>query len=286
MPGIPDFLSRRLREALVDSGSFRSDQVLQAVFAHQWLRPWKNNVPEASSPLERADLVIAAFHEVVNVRQQKSVLVLLLCVLAEQFDEADARRGRLSALADELEGAAADLPQERHDEANPDGSTMTFVGTELRLLRCADAIARVSVPRFTDGQMGERIPTGTGWLVTPALAITCWHVAAARNTFRAALSDGDLAAQVANAVFAFDYVAPGDGVEYGVERLEHYNPRLDYALFRLQDRADAPLAARGCLALDEDAPLTAQMQFYVLQHPRGASSSARPAASSDCRPTG
>ena len=67
----------------------------------------------------------------------------------------------------------------------------------------------------------------------------------------------------------FDFTQPGEGIEYGLEQLEHEDVNLDYALLRLRDREDSPLEKRGFLKLDADVPLTLQTSLYVIQHPKG-----------------
>ena len=145
---------------------------------------------------------------------------------------------------------------------------MRFTAIDEKLLTCARAVARVKVPQIVSGNM-KQIPTGTAWLVTPNLALTCWHVIEARGSNSSSIRASDLQEQIAHSTLTFDFAQPGEGIEYGIERLEHEDINLDYALLRLRDRPDYPLEKWGFLKLDADAPLTLQTQFYVVQHPQG-----------------
>lgn len=154
MPGIPDLLFVRVRDALLDSGACANEGALRAVFTHEWLQPWQNDVPQANSPGERAKQVISVFHAVTHQSRMESVLVLLLRVLAMGFNEADARKARLSTLADELAAAASPgAPGLARGTAHSSGAlktlfqslieekTANFVGREYIVREIEDALA-------------------------------------------------------------------------------------------------------------------------------------------------
>ncbi|GET39957.1 trypsin-like serine peptidase [Microseira wollei] len=128
------------------------------------------------------------------------------------------------------------------------------------------------MPKIINGCIDKvpTVPTGTAWLVTPELAFTCWHVIEARSYREDWISESDIQAQLANTLLFFDNILPGQGTEYGVKKLEHYNRDLDYALLRLKDE-DSSLESRGFLNLEtnQNAPLTVQTQLFVIQHPKG-----------------
>lgn len=74
-------------------------------------------------------------------------------------------------------------------------------------------------------------------------------------------------------LLTFDYTVAGKGVQYSVE-VDSLYPTidaqlLDYAIVRLRDRHDEPIARYRNLHLDVDAPLTAQSSLYIIQHPLG-----------------
>ena len=261
---------KRLRDALLDCGPFDSDAQVRAVFAHPKLRPWKFSLLEASRKADRVDFAIADLSERYSVAGENA-LVLFLRALSERLHPDDECFHRLIELADELDRASRGDPSTARvvrQEANPTGQPMAFVAVDEQLLKCAQSVCRVSVPRVVGGCM-EQIPTGTGWLVTPELALTCWHVIEARSFRDAPIGDADLDRQIVNSLFTFEFTTPGQGVEYGVTKLEYHDPRLDYALLRLGNRPDNPLSYRGFLRLDQDAPLTIQTQLFVIQHPKG-----------------
>jgi hypothetical protein len=140
------------------------------------------------------------------------------------------------------------------------------------MLRCAEAVARLSIPSMRDGQQ-HKLPQGSAWLIAPGLVMTCWHVVHARdrNDTHAATTT-DMFAQVRNCILTFDYTTAGEGIDYGVAALEHAHrngEHLDYAILRLTDRNDYPLARRTPLILDRDAPITNISPLYIIQHPGG-----------------
>jgi hypothetical protein len=269
MAGIPSQLSAQLRQALIECEQFETNRSLRAVFAHEWLRPWRNSLPQADTLSGRVDAVIGFLHNK-RRRDGANALVLLLNVLSSSIDPEDERHHQLLALSRELERAFGDeMPSVGStQEAHPAGGMMTYVAVDEKLLACAKAVGLVSVPKISDGHM-ERIITGTGWLVTPDLILTCCHVVQVRTRRDGPISEADLYEQAENSLLIFDHTQPDKGVEYGVQCLEHYNKRLDYAVLRLKDRATAPLVERGFLRLDPDPPLNSQTQLFVLQHPRG-----------------
>jgi V8-like Glu-specific endopeptidase len=235
---------------------------------------------------------------------KENVLVILVGLLAKQIDPADGRHRTLTELAQELDivlssgSSTAPLGQTANpnskpklsivpkktdntlpesvpavrfgQEANPQGESMFFLAVDEKLLTCARSVARVSIPKIIDGRMEQvPVPTGTGWLVTPELALTCWHVIEARGRWDYPISELDLQEQIGNGLLTFNNALPGRGVEYKIEKLEYYNPDLDYALLRLQERAARPLQQWGFLRLDEDEPVTVQTKLLVIQHPKG-----------------
>ncbi len=305
MTGIPPEIYSRLSEALLDCDQFDDAQRLRNFFkAHAPLRPWRHRW-KASSPPELVEDAIGFLNDKFRDDTddtKENALVILVGLLAQQIDPADSRHRTLTELAQELHtvlssGSSAiplgqratpnskpklsivpnqtdntlpeSLPAVRFgQEANPQGESIFFLAADEKLLTCARSVARVSVPRIIDGRM-EQVPTGTGWLVTPELALTCWHVIEARGRWDAPISEVDLQEQIANSLLIFKNVLPGQGVEYKIEKLEYYNADLDYALLRLQDRTARPLQQWGFLRLEEDEPVTVQTQIRVIQHPKG-----------------
>jgi V8-like Glu-specific endopeptidase len=291
MPGIPAEIYPQLRQALSDCDQFKSHGRLFDFFdANEPLQPWCDDLPEVDNRTERAERIIGYLVRNPRSDGQNNVLILL-CLLKDQIDPIKPLHQTLSGLLQELtpklSGASSNsnnvvpfptptninsqsLPKaELAIEANPISEPMPFIAAGEKLLNCARAVARVSVTQIVSGNM-KKIPTGTGWLVTPNLALTCWHVIEARDPRKDSLiRASDLQKQITNSTFTFDFTQPGEGIEYGVERLEHEDVNLDYALLRLRERTDSPLKKWGFLKLDADVPLTLQTQLYVIQHPKG-----------------
>lgn len=292
MPGIPPEIYPRLRQALSDCDQFKNHGRLFDFFdANEPLKPWCDDLPEIDNRTERAERVIGFLVNEKRSDTQENVLLILLRLLKDQIDPIKPLHQTLSGLLQELStllsGSNSDsnssskvvpfskptnseslLNAKLTREANPKGEPMRFIAADEKLLNCARAVARVSVPQIVSGSM-KKTPTGTGWLVTPNLALTCWHVIEARGSNSSPIRAFDLQKQVTNSTFTFDFTQPGEGIEYGVERLEHEDVNLDYALLRLCDRPDYPLKKWGFLTLDADVPLTLQTQFYVIQHSKG-----------------
>jgi predicted AAA+ superfamily ATPase len=145
---------------------------------------------------------------------------------------------------------------------------LTPIAADESLLRLAKAVCLVSVPKIVNGRQQQTV-TGTAWLITPNLALTCAHVIEARSPWDAPIAADDLERQTGNLLLRFDHRRPAEGVEYSLARLEWRNEKLDCALLRLTDRPDSPLARRGRFELDADAPLTQQSRLLILQHPDG-----------------
>jgi V8-like Glu-specific endopeptidase len=275
MAGIPDVLYSHLRETLLECGPFDNDRQLRAVFANALLTPWRNRLPEETSPLNRVDAVIDFLLDKRRAETQTSALVLLLGVLRDRTDPQDECFARLNSLAEEL-AVALQIgirpgPGAKGEalEANLENQRMIFTADWMKLLESVQAVGRMNVPKILHGQITEQFPSGTGWLVAPGLALTCWHVIKARGPFDGMISDTDLQSQTVNSVLTFDYILPGQGVEYRVAALECSDANLDYALLRLEDRSDHPLRKQGILHMDVNVPLTVQTTLYVIQHPKG-----------------
>ncbi|MBE8968810.1 trypsin-like peptidase domain-containing protein [Nostocales cyanobacterium LEGE 12452] len=276
MPGI------RLKQALLDCDQFKSHSRLFDFFdADESLKPWRDELPEVDNRAERAERVIAYLKHEYRRDTGENVLLILLRLLKNQIDPVKPLYQTLSELIQELEPILATKSHsqpnlivlhsidERKAEANPKGEPMPYIAADEKLLNCARAVARVSVPKIVNGNM-RQIPTGTGWLVTSELALTCWHVIEARDPKREPpISASDLQKQIANSIFTFDFTQAGVGIEYGLVQMEHDNLELDYAVVRLRDRQDSPLQRRRFLGLDADIDFKLVTQLYVIQHPKG-----------------
>jgi hypothetical protein len=269
--GIPTELYAPLRQALLNCGPFDSNSDLRDVFFNnESLRPWRFHVPEASSRAGRVDKTTAYL---VNRRHRngRNALVLFIRALTGTLDEDDCCHSRLTETANRLESALSStvLGNDFIPEAGPVSKPRIYIAADLELLRYSQAVALVSAPRIIDGSFQNTI-SGSGWLITPRLAITSWHVIEVRSEWaKDRIDEGDLREQVRNIIFIFDQTLPSAGTEYGALNLEYYDRRLDYAILRLRDRPDHPLHAKPFITLDADTPLTLQTQLYILQYPQG-----------------
>lgn len=100
--GIPSSLYIKLKECLLECGSFYNDESVRAVFIHEMLKPWRNRLPEATNATARTDAIIAFLFNKYHAKSRKNALVLFLQVLAEQTDPNDTCYARLYQLAQEL----------------------------------------------------------------------------------------------------------------------------------------------------------------------------------------
>lgn len=131
------------------------------------------------------------------------------------------------------------------------------------------AMASVVVPQVINGQIRQK-PSGLGWLITPTLLLTGWRLARP-NSF---LQPSNFLLQMANSYVLFNQIEPAlsdyssPTSKYRVQRLEYYNPSLDYMLLRLKDREDSSLTERGFFRLDHDGWLTTESELLLIQYPK------------------
>jgi hypothetical protein len=270
---------RRLRELLKSCDELVSNDDLGALFADPRLQIWRFGVREATSIRARIDQLIDYLSDKRNTTGQHG-LVLLLQTLAERYDTSDARHGELLALAGALAppNAASQAPTGILGEPEVGGggtgrrARLNLSVAEMKLaVSRAHAVAQVNITRTIDGVRRD-VPTGTAWLIAPGLAITCWHVIEARRFSDRAAEPEDLVAQIGDCLLTFGYTDAAQGRDYAVAALEHAHQDasgLDYALLRLRDRTDAPLATYGLLPIELEPALTPLSELFVLQHPGG-----------------
>jgi hypothetical protein len=89
-----------IRQALIRTTAFGSNQDVRNLFVDPRLAPWRHNVPESGSPAGRASAVMAYLHDRANVQGQKA-LALLLQVLGEE--EPEQLGATLTSLAAQLD---------------------------------------------------------------------------------------------------------------------------------------------------------------------------------------
>ena len=131
------------------------------------------------------------------------------------------------------------------------------------------AMGSVVVPQVINGQIREK-PSGLGWLITPTLLLTGWRLARANSL----AEPSNFLLQMANSYVLFNQIEPAlsdyssPTSKYRVQRLEYYNPSLDYMLLRLKDRQDSSLRERGFFRLDHDGWLTTENELLLIQYPK------------------
>jgi Trypsin-like peptidase domain len=262
-------LYQRLRETLLRCGPFGSDAGVSQLFDDPRLNIWRDDVPSAATPRQRVNAVITMMRSKRRLDRVESGIVLLLQALRDQHRSVDTCYRDLQALEQELAAieGRAQPSSPIQTEGNLAGRGRLFIVAEAALRERARGVAMVKVPRLQPPM--TEIYTGTGWLIGSGLLLTCLHVLEARRMDEAASGDLSLLHRQAGSTHViFDYEQPGQAIEYRGE-LVACDVALDYAILRLHDREDNPLARYGVLPLDADAPLTVQTQLCVIQHPRG-----------------
>ncbi|WP_373529364.1 serine protease [Nostoc sp.] len=274
-------LYQRLKKALLRCEQFDNTQQLRSFFeSNERLEPWQDSLPSyTTSRSGFVEAVIGFLIKNYRGNPKENVLVILVKLLAKNINIADSRHQTLAELAQELETVLSKNPDSKPEievttktdfkpEANSKGEAFSPIILSEKLLTCARAVAHISVSKIVNGNT-NKVPTGTGWLVTPKLALTCWHVIEARGDRDGLVDDYNLQQQIKNSILTFDYTQFAQGIQYGVEKCEYKNYDLDYAVLRIGDRNDHPLENRGFLKLDRYAPLTKVLQLYVIQHLKG-----------------
>ncbi len=145
--------------------------------------------------------------------------------------------------------------------------------------RVGVSVAQLKVPEFEFGQVklngvNPIVHIGSGWLVTPSLIMTNWHVVNARDEGAdrvvppAPASDFELQAKALNAIFDYDDESRL-GTKLAASKLEATDQALDYALVRLKqsvaDRAPLTLATKQL----EVKTVNDYLAVNIIQHPGG-----------------
>lgn len=274
MLSIPSYLFHRLQQVLGSCNEFANDQALQARFSIvDCLAPFKNGLPTANNLDDRVTFTIAYLYDK-RAKGHGNALVCLLRILSEKYTFVGDERGEeLAALKNALESYWLPIATTRAelDQANPAGVPMTEMAEIEKIVKSHLAVAAIHLHGYRNDVTRGGV-SGTGWLITPHLFLTAWHVIEARNMKESPLATSDLDKQWQNMLVTFDFVAAVQGIQYSVAKLEAPSLAahpLDFALLRLRDRNDAPLKERGYLRVDVDAPFTEQTALCIIQHPLG-----------------
>ena len=189
-------------------------------------------------------------------------------------------------------GAEVEAPQELPPvtEAEADGITLEAQLGEkdqtvsVAFLRAgwnaSRSVARLLVPRFGNGTklMNGDVPEyakGTGWLLTPDLLITNYHVIEARDPDEDAASNADFEAQALNTEVEFDLIEKGAKTvrrKVGELVLGDPSPERDFVVLRLMpapaDGQRKPLRLATSV-LTRPRGFKLSQRVNVLQHPDG-----------------
>jgi endonuclease G len=142
--------------------------------------------------------------------------------------------------------------------------------------RTGRSVARLSVPRFEDGQQ-RMLPTsdkavlffGTGWLIGTKHIVTNHHVISARTDGEAPASPEDFELQARGTAVQFDYDDENiAGEKFTVVALSARNAQLDYALLEL-DREPTGRKPLPIWAKPIDFTGGMRLPVNIIQHPGG-----------------
>jgi len=146
-------------------------------------------------------------------------------------------------------------------------------------MKAGISVARLRISRYDNGQLLKNVEgapvvySGTGWLLTPQLMITNYHVVEARDDNEPNALAADVQLQVAAALAEFDYNADNvQGKVIKITGLEAADPQLDYAILRLAELAanrvaPARLPNKILVADNGGGP----QAVNIIQHPFGYS---------------
>jgi hypothetical protein len=101
--GLPPALRARIRQALLDSGYFSSEDRMRGLFTDARIAPWRHALDTSGSPSDRVQRTITCLHQQYSATpKRENALVLLLRVLNDGVAPGDALHRRLADLAVEL----------------------------------------------------------------------------------------------------------------------------------------------------------------------------------------
>ncbi|QCJ00869.1 trypsin-like peptidase domain-containing protein [Agrobacterium larrymoorei] len=139
-------------------------------------------------------------------------------------------------------------------------------------LAASNAVAKLTVTRVEDGRPAFSSAgvlmryVGTGWLLSPTLLMTNYHVIAARNSGETPPNATDLNAQAMSVEAEFDFNTDSINLASVVKtvKLVISDKHLDYAVLRLEE------TGRPGLVVSSDVRnLRPGSPVNIIQHPRG-----------------
>ncbi len=195
---------------------------------------------------------------------------------ALRFSKGVEHGAKIEALLSELET----LPSDKDLPAIPE----VVIGQDERLsihflekgLIASKSVAKVIIPRVVNGIPQDGKVSGTGWLITPDILITNYHVIEARDRQNEpAATKDDFKAQALKTSVWFGYTEQGgEYTDYNCTELLHYSTELDYALLRIQSepisKSGEDLSKWGYLSIPKLYPtLIKGNRLNIIQHPKG-----------------
>jgi endonuclease G len=274
-------------DALLERGSVY-DGPTRLLLANGMLK-YVIRLPPAGGPAGQLDFDLTVFNNVERLADGTVPLEVWLrnaVKMLRMHQQAEVLRQALEQVSNHVSGAptvqdssAPDLPPgalpaglERTIERD---DTLPF-GFIAGAQRVGVSVARLSVPEFESGAVKLKdaeplIHLGTGWLASPDLLMTNWHVVNARDEGMPPAAAADFKLQAANlkVQFDFDDDSRAEPRPLSVRGLEATDAELDYALLRLSE----PATGRAPLVLFDEQLKVESVQDYVavniIQHPGG-----------------
>ncbi len=102
MKGISSNLNKEIRNLLLQCGGFESEQRVNTLFTDQRINSWAHDIPQANTPFDRVNNLIAFLHKRFNTHGQNG-LVLFLNVLQDTVPKNDSCHPELASISYALE---------------------------------------------------------------------------------------------------------------------------------------------------------------------------------------
>lgn len=210
--------------------------------------------------------------------QQAARYVRLFPAAAATVDQAIAKvegqATKQTGTATALSAPSAATIQQVEKERSISGNEMLSYAWLAAGVSAGIGVACLKVRRYDNGQPAvlsggtPAIYSGTGWLLTPALLITNYHVVEARNDHESTAGKDDFQLQGLHTQVFFDYNADEmTGEAQAIAGIAAADAGLDYAILRLQQPA-----ARKPLQLDVNRVVLQPDNAWpvnIIQHPFG-----------------
>lgn len=228
--------------------------------------------PRAATPLRAAETDLGALLAIAAPAVRRAALVVWEAAARAQIGARRAARAQARVVAATDPG--------RVDALGLSAQEVTKLGVLDDLVdvawlaqghAAAAAVGFVEITRIDGGVPGRR-EAGTAFLVDRDHVMTAYHVVSQRKAGEA-ITDDDLAAQLAGATLRFDYLARGPddlptGTVRKLDRVAVFDRDLDYAIVRLAAPAPAELIPLTLSLAAPPAPDNGlAVVANIIQHP-------------------